>query len=388
MTVALGAIAWEARVQQQGERTRLLILAQLEAYERLLDVINAPWPLTEAVIRELHRAVCKGQETYEVLVEVGGQLLWQNQLFPKGEYKRDPNNVVTVDRTVFNFCPPDQVPPEMHNLVETLASPAFAAAHPVLQASWLHYAFILIHPFADGNGRTARLLASLYFCKAASIPFLVFADVQQQYFQSLRDADSGNFQTFIEFCARCGQDAFNLVSDSLTAASVPSSEESLQRMQQNYDANRGPTIDAARAAAKRFMAAFESSLGQKLRSHEDKAPIDRVTFQRTGVVEPHQADMTAVDWFACYITTRPPVDAKVIRRFQIEMPRNAEHADEIKIWRIDGNRRSEILATRVGDILTPEGPGVRMRIEIAAERATREILQELATATENRRNQL
>ena len=34
-------------------------------------------------------------------------------------------------------------------------------AHPALRAAWAHVAFAAIHPFTDGNGRAARILASL-----------------------------------------------------------------------------------------------------------------------------------------------------------------------------------------------------------------------------------
>ncbi|HYK97575.1 MAG TPA: Fic family protein, partial [Candidatus Acidoferrales bacterium] len=34
-------------------------------------------------------------------------------------------------------------------------------SHPALQAAWVHVAFAAIHPFRDGNGRTARILSSL-----------------------------------------------------------------------------------------------------------------------------------------------------------------------------------------------------------------------------------
>ena len=34
-------------------------------------------------------------------------------------------------------------------------------AHPALRAAWAHVAFAAVHPFKDGNGRTARILASL-----------------------------------------------------------------------------------------------------------------------------------------------------------------------------------------------------------------------------------
>jgi Fic family protein len=42
-----------------------------------------------------------------------------------------------------------------------------AGAHPALLAAWVHVAVAAIHPFADGNGRTARLCATLAMCRGA-----------------------------------------------------------------------------------------------------------------------------------------------------------------------------------------------------------------------------
>jgi len=58
------------------------------------------------------------------------------------------------------FQPPDheQVP----SLVDAACTTIEAAAwHPAVAAAWLHVAVAAIHPFRDGNGRTARVLASL-----------------------------------------------------------------------------------------------------------------------------------------------------------------------------------------------------------------------------------
>ena len=58
----------------------------------------------------------------------------------------------------------------MHRLIEQIRTPEFEAAHPALQASYCHYAFVVIHPFADGNGRVARALASTFFYQGAVDP--------------------------------------------------------------------------------------------------------------------------------------------------------------------------------------------------------------------------
>jgi Fic family protein len=57
------------------------------------------------------------------------------------------------------FTPPQE---GIANLVEELCSRMNGwAAHAALQSAWVHVALAAIHPFKDGNGRTARVLASL-----------------------------------------------------------------------------------------------------------------------------------------------------------------------------------------------------------------------------------
>lgn len=58
------------------------------------------------------------------------------------------------------FQPPDaeQVPALVDDLCSTVRD---ADWHPAVTAAWLHVAIAAVHPFKDGNGRTARVLASL-----------------------------------------------------------------------------------------------------------------------------------------------------------------------------------------------------------------------------------
>jgi Fic family protein len=61
------------------------------------------------------------------------------------------------------FRPPsnEDVPGLVRNLVEWLNSAEAEALDPVIEAGIAHYEFVRIHPFVDGNGRTARVLATL-----------------------------------------------------------------------------------------------------------------------------------------------------------------------------------------------------------------------------------
>jgi Fic family protein len=61
------------------------------------------------------------------------------------------------------FRPPsnDEVPGLIINLIEWLSSKEAEALDPIIEAGISHYEFVRIHPFVDGNGRTARILAAL-----------------------------------------------------------------------------------------------------------------------------------------------------------------------------------------------------------------------------------
>lgn len=60
------------------------------------------------------------------------------------------------------YLSPDykDVPKLMRNLVAFI-NRSHGEIHPVLRAALFHKAFVIIHPFSDGNGRTARLITTL-----------------------------------------------------------------------------------------------------------------------------------------------------------------------------------------------------------------------------------
>ncbi|HEX9667816.1 MAG TPA: Fic family protein [Thermodesulfobacteriota bacterium] len=61
------------------------------------------------------------------------------------------------------FRPPknEDVPDLVRDLIAWLNSPEIDALDPLIEAGVAHYEFVRIHPYVDGNGRTARVLATL-----------------------------------------------------------------------------------------------------------------------------------------------------------------------------------------------------------------------------------
>ena len=79
-----------------------------------------------------------------------------------GHYRSVQNFVVNsaTQRALFRPPPPEQVQPLMEEYVRWLNTP-HAGLHPYYRAALAHLNFVAIHPFVDGNGRTARILETL-----------------------------------------------------------------------------------------------------------------------------------------------------------------------------------------------------------------------------------
>jgi len=70
---------------------------------------------------------------------------------------------------------------------------------PIERAARLHTDFVKIHPFIDGNGRTARLLLNFELLKSGWLPVVIKASDRLAYYESLDLAHTqGDYSIFIE----------------------------------------------------------------------------------------------------------------------------------------------------------------------------------------------
>jgi hypothetical protein len=179
-----------------------------------MTLAKSPTGITEAWIRDLHTELVGTQRTYRVITAVGPQ---EHEL-PVGQYKHYPNHVKLPDGTFHAYASVDATRHEMAKLIEWLRDPRFLSANAALQAAYAHYCLVAIHPFADGNGRVARALASTYLCRAAGVPLVIFDDQKNAYFDALHAADQGRFADFVSFIATRSIDSLEFVSDLLGAS--------------------------------------------------------------------------------------------------------------------------------------------------------------------------
>ncbi len=90
--------------------------------------------------------------------------------------------------------------------------------HPVVLATWLHWAIARIHPFMDGNGRMARLWQDAVLLKHHYTPAVIPQSQRKLYYKSLQLADEGDFtellQLIIQSASQTSQMYLNAIQES------------------------------------------------------------------------------------------------------------------------------------------------------------------------------
>jgi Fic family protein len=133
-----------------NRKEALEILGSRDAILFVDDIaLRTEVPIDEAVVRETHR---------RVLGDIDAMLT-------PGEYRRGENRVIGANgQTIFTTPPSGDVPERMRAFGAWLREGADGLPAP-LAAAVAHLEFVAIHPFNDGNGRTARALARLLLAR-------------------------------------------------------------------------------------------------------------------------------------------------------------------------------------------------------------------------------
>ena len=133
------------------------------------------------------------------------------RLITVGRYKSQPNNVETSTGEIYYYTSPEQVKPEMSDLVDWYRAAENAREHPIVVAATFHYRFVRIHPFDDGNGRMARLLMNMILIKHGYTVAIMPIQERNRYIDSLEQADkSEDLAEFIAYVAGCCEYTLNL----------------------------------------------------------------------------------------------------------------------------------------------------------------------------------
>ncbi len=378
-TVAFETAAWEVELAKKGEHVRPLFEAQLHAYDYVLDLATKAEPISEAAIRVLHEEVCRAQSTYRVMTAIGPQ----EQTLTKGRYKVLPNHVRTRDGADHSYAPVDVTPAEMARLVDQMRSKVFQTAHPVLQAAYAHYCLVVIHPFADGNGRVARALASVFTYRSISMPIVILSEHKEAYLDALENADRGDYQAFVDFMLTRSLDTIQLVGESLRAALSPTPEQSVEELDRLYTTKGGYSqqqVDVCGAKLQQLVMDEMTKVVSRNASSNYRFQASFIDGGRGPSDGAYRLPFTGARRLEVRLDGIQPPNAVSLRTYHLFLPKDAGIDGDVRLERADGK---EIFEARISDIIPSVSGVLQIRVTIFAERVAGEMLAELKSRIEN-----
>ncbi|WP_286819175.1 Fic family protein [Desulfobacter sp. UBA2225] len=198
------------------------VVGHARAIDIIYGLLDQGTPFNEEALFNLHKAV-----QTDVIVDI---------YKPVGRWKKEPNStaeVVDEKQVIFEYAAPQDVPQLIKQWFK-LYHKLMAAAVPgdkekALQAYLaLHVSFVRIHPFFDGNGRMARLVANLPVLKAGLPPVIIpreqrkaYIDALSQYHYAVGQIEKGGellpepetLKPFAAFCEQVWHISMDLVDE-------------------------------------------------------------------------------------------------------------------------------------------------------------------------------
>ena len=146
-----------------------------------------------------------------------------------GSFRKGEEGVFNGDQCIFMAPPARMVPGLMTDLFDWMEREQ-KTVHPLILSSVFHYEFVFIHPFADGNGRMARLWHTAILSKWK--PVFVYIPIESQiekfqddYYKAIADCHkAGNSDAFIEFMLKQIDDILEEISGQPAEEGEPLTE--------------------------------------------------------------------------------------------------------------------------------------------------------------------
>ncbi|MGI2026461.1 Fic family protein [Endozoicomonas acroporae] len=158
-----------------------------EAIEWVESVVERDEPFSERLVKTIHQLVLKN-------IDDGNA----------GRYRQENVVIAGAEHT-----PPDHyhLPQLMNDLVEWYQQQSY---HPLERSARLHVDFVGIHPFVDGNGRTARLLMNFDLMGSGYLPVIIRKENRLAYYEALDKAHTQkDYGQFIEMVTSAQEEALN-----------------------------------------------------------------------------------------------------------------------------------------------------------------------------------
>ena len=151
-----------------------------EAITYVESIVSGKEILSEWQIKNIHQLVLKNIDARNA-----------------GRYRQQNVVIAGASHTPPNFL---HLPQAMTALMTWYQGAA--NLHPLQRAARLHVDFVGIHPFVDGNGRTARLLMNFELMRSSYLPAIIRVEQRLAYYDALDTAHTTrNYAPFLQLLA-------------------------------------------------------------------------------------------------------------------------------------------------------------------------------------------
>jgi len=170
-------------------REHFEVINHKEAIQYVEDLVQNTEPITAFHVRQIHKLILTH-------IDDGNA----------GSYRKTQVRIAGTP-----FTPPEswQITSLMAEWSDWVAS-AERSMHPIILAAQAHHRLVAIHPFVDGNGRTARLVINLLLMRSGYPPAVIQRANRRQYYSVLAKADSGNNDALENFVGRAVEKSLEL----------------------------------------------------------------------------------------------------------------------------------------------------------------------------------
>ncbi len=191
-----------------------------EVITKILKLGQGEQSISEKFIKEIHTGIM-----YEDDPEKRALI---------GKWKNKPNYLLNYRGERIDFATPEEVPEKMHALVnwvnaeaDKIRRNAKHALHPIQLAFRFHLDYVTIHPFYDGNGRTARIFTNLILISFGYPPLYIKPEEKEAYSGYLADVQvyGGEPDLFYEFMGQALLRSEQIVLDAIEGKEIEEPED-------------------------------------------------------------------------------------------------------------------------------------------------------------------
>jgi len=177
-------------------KEHLEVVNHKEAIFCIEDIVNEEEVLSEKQIKNIHYLVLKGIDDEKA-----------------GVYR---DRKVIISGASHTPSPPYQLKSKMEGLISWYRN-AGSKLHTLERAAKLHTDFVNIHPFVDGNGRTARLLLNFELMKDGYPPAIIRTEDRGDYYEVLdKAATTGDYDDFTRMVRDAVERSLDLYLDLIS----------------------------------------------------------------------------------------------------------------------------------------------------------------------------